>query len=457
MSAKEKILLHSRGSARHFLFSKTDTNRLKNLETLEVVGVDDTLKSVFPNISSGKTFLEDAIQQLDSADQFTAMVIRMDPAAQNKEHHGNPDITAGRVEVAKILNATVQKENGLWGTLEPGLFGCFLPGKNGSEGLEIARNFQKSLSENTRETVTVGLACYPTMTYRKLEIVDNARKALDHASFLGPNSAVVFDGVSLNISGDKHYEKGDIDAAVEEFKKALILDPSNVNVHNSLGVCYGLRGDYDKAKEAFHTAVSLDPREYMALYNIGLVHLLTGHRDQALDFFLKAHAINADVHEVAFQTGKLYLELNDPQKCRLYLEHAAELEPESAAVYRYLGDCYAAEKMADSAIAAYKKAIKLNPSDAASLSALGCLFDDQGENPEIALMFCRESVALAPENGLFRYRLGRLYHRQNRFDDAIKELKKAKRLGYADADANELIEAIQNQRDQKSQSGECQH
>jgi len=178
----------------------------------------------------------------------------------------------------------------------------------------------------------------------------------------------------------------------------------------------------------------------MALYNLGLVYMLTGERDQALELFLKADKINGDTYEVTFQTGKLYLELSDSEKARIYLERAAKLEPEAGAVYRYLGDCHAAAAMPQEAIAAYRKAIKLNPQDAASMSALGCLFGAQGENPEITMMFCRESVDLAPDNALFRYRLGQLYSNQNRLDDALSEFQQAQKLGYDAADDIKEIE-----------------
>ena len=134
------------------------------------------------------------------------------------------------------------------------------------------------------------------------------------------------------------------------------------------------------------------------------------------------------------------MELNQPGSGKKFLKRAAALEPTSSAVFRYLGECYTQLGNADAAIAAYKKAIKNNPSDAASLSAMGCLFAEQEENPDIALMFCKESVQLAPQNGLFRYRLGQLYHRQNRLDDALKEFKKAQRLG---KDASDLILEIE--------------
>jgi tetratricopeptide (TPR) repeat protein len=272
-------------------------------------------------------------------------------------------------------------------------------------------------------------------------MIDNACKALDHATFFGPGSAVAFDEVSLNISGDKLYENGDLQGAIDEFKRALLIDPSNINVHNSLGVCYGLVGEYESAIEEFKAVASIDPKEYMAMFNLGLVHALRNQPEMALEFFLEADKINGDVYEVAFQSGKLYFESGDLEKAKPFLERAAKLDPDSGAVYRYLGDCYAAGNLKQDAISAYKKAIRHNPHDAASMSALGCLFENQGENPEITLMFCRESVGLSPENGLFRYRLGRLYFKQNRFEDALKEYEKAEQFGY---DTARDIQEIKN-------------
>ena len=145
---------------------------------------------------------------------------------------------------------------------------------------------------------------------------------------------------------------------------------------------------------------------------------------------------------MAFHIGKIYMELGHSDKSKPFLERAAVLDPESRSVYRYLGDCYVAINMPDDAISAYKKAIKQNPHDAAVLSALGYLFGEQGENPEIALMFCRESVALSPENGLFRHRLGRIYSYQNRFDDALNEYQNAINFGF---DATKDIQEIKDQ------------
>jgi tetratricopeptide (TPR) repeat protein len=180
----------------------------------------------------------------------------------------------------------------------------------------------------------------------------------------------------------------------------------------------------------------------MATYNLGLVSMLTGEKEDALDFFLKAGTTAENVYEIAFQTGRLYLENGKPQKACKYLEKAAQSNPEAGGVYRYLGECYASLNRAEPAITANKKALKFNPGDAASLSSLGCLFDKQGENPEIAIMFCRESVGLSPQNGLYRHRLGQLYLKQEQLEKALKEFAKAKKLGYGNP---EDIQKIKHQ------------
>jgi len=440
MTPGKKNLLHSRRSARHFLFSKTDTGRLKEVSRRKTDDANQVLRSTYPDILRDARFIDHALQRLESAAQFAAMAIRLDAPLPENENPAGSTAMGGPTEVVEILEAVGREENGIWGALDTGLLGVFFPNMSGPQALELARRIQKRLKDKTPQTITIGVAAYPVSGYHKSEIPDNARKALDHASFFGPDSAAIFDSVSLNISGDKLYEQGEIQGAVAEFKKALELDPSNVNVHNSLGVCYGLQGSYDKAIEEFKAALSLEPEEYMALYNLGLVHMLTEQFDQALELLLKAEKINGDAYEISLQTGKLYLELGEPAKARPFLERAAALEPDSGAVHRSLGDCYAAGNLAQEAIAAYRRAIKLNPRDAAAMSALGCLFEAQGENPEITLMFCRESVGLSPDNALFRYRLGRLHAKQSRFEEALKELKKAQQLGYDTAEDIKEIE-----------------
>jgi tetratricopeptide (TPR) repeat protein len=442
MRKKPPQLYHSRKSTRHFLYSKAETEGPKKKRIYIPARIQKAVQSVCPGLLSGHAFIDHAEQQLSSSDNFACLVFQIDGDARSDKKKSKSDPVDAHQRAATLFSNFCKTRKGSWGLINSGLFGAFFEDQNASQCLKRVQKFQDELIKQTGITGSAGIAEYPTLNYRPSEMLTNALKALDHAAFFGPGSTAIFDAVSLNISGDRLFDKGDIKGSISEFKLALKLNPSNINVHNSLGVCYGLQGNYEKAKKEFKIAIKLKPEAVMPWYNLGFTNMSTGERRKALDLFLKANTIDQNLFEVAFQTGRLLMELNQPESGKKFLEHAAGLGPKSGAVFRYLGECYTAIGDIEGAISAYTKAIKHNPSDAASLSALGCLFDEREENPEIALMFCQESVRLSPENGLFRYRLGQLYLKENRLTEALKQFKKAEFLGQ---DASALIRQIKKQ------------
>jgi tetratricopeptide (TPR) repeat protein len=441
MTKKRNELFKNRGTTHNFLFCKSDTGRIKEHLPATADKPPETIKTQFPDLLSGGAFTDNVVDQMKSVGQFGAMAIKVDGTESNQSEENEDKEKSLPLAVAGMLESFCQSRDGIWGSLELDILGCAISGANEHDCLEYAQAFQEAVLQQTDRTVSIGIAAFPTCDYEKHQILQNAVKALDHAAFFGPNSRVAFDAISLNISGDKLYEGGDVDGAINEFERALLLDSANVNVYNSLGVCHGLKGHHDEAVQALEKAIRLDSGEVLAIYNLGLVNMLAENYEEALQYFLKAESINGDIFEVVFQTGKLYLELGRADKSREFLERAAKLNPEASTVYRYLGECFECSERPDDAISAYRKAIKYNPNDAASISALGSLFNDTGENSEIALMFCSESVKLSPDNGLFRYRLGLIYYRLDRYKEALQEFKKAKFLGY---DAPEYIEKIQS-------------
>jgi len=423
-------LLRKRSLTGQFLFSKTSSEH-KDDKPAGLPDDFDELVKAFPDIKSQDSFVDQSIAGLKSTPTFGAMVISIDKLKRKKKDvSGKKNTNNIRLEVAGAIQRICETENGMWGVLDRDFFGCFFPEKDKPVCLKLAKKIKRKLAEKRDETVTIGIASYPALNYKKHQIFKNARKAFDHAQFFGSDSTVSFDAVSLNISGDKLYDKGDIKGAIKEFNLALLLDPSNVNVHNSLGVCHGVLGNYKKALNEFKSVISLDPENIMALHNAGLTCTLTDSKNKALEYFLKADSIDKDVFEVAFQTGKLYLGIKQPDKGMEYLERAIKLKPESGPAFSSMGDCFTSIGMIDKAVSAYKKAIKLNANDADSLSALGLLFDAQGENLDISTLFCRQSVEISPENGLFRHRLGRLYQKANKIEAALEEFEAAKKMGY---------------------------
>jgi tetratricopeptide (TPR) repeat protein len=413
MENTDRTSADSSGTSQVFLFSKTlspsgTSAAVSHVPDLSIPvlseEIQDGFSNAFPGILAGRTFVNEALQQM-GAFGFSVLLIRSDSRMDSET---GAAIDPFLLNAGFVLEKLTGPIHAIWGLINPDTLGCMIPETDPSVSRNLAANIQNDLSEFQKETVSIGIAVYPQAGFSRNDTVLNAWKALTHAAVMGPGNMVVLDAVSLNISGDQLYQACNLQGAVEEYRKALQLDPSNVNVYNSLGVCYGMMEKYDAAEAEFDAALLLNPDEVMALYNIGVVCLMTGRKETALNFFQKAVAIDDGIFELALLTGKLYLESGNPEKARSFLEKAMDSRPKSGTALRTLGACYSALNLYREAAAVYTRSVKNNPNDAESFSQLGQLYDRIGENPEIARLFCEQSVAIAPENEIYRQRLNQL-------------------------------------------------
>jgi len=376
---------------------------------------------IYPELLGAEALIGAAAHCVGACSRFAVLAICLDPPTAKTDG-------ACTTALATALESLCRPCKGIWGWMESGLFGCWLPEAD-QPTCQVAAEAVAAALAAAGATATIGMALYPTLDFAREGIWANARKALDHAAFFGADSRVFFDAVSLNISGDRLFEAGDLDGAVAEFQKALELDPAETNVLNSLGVCWSHLGQPEKALACFEKVRQIDPAEAMAWYNIGLVKVMGG-QDKALALadFEQADRLAADVFEIKLQIGTLCLGAKDLARARAFLESAVALKPASALAQRLLGQCLEQSGLALEAVAALRKAVKANPNDAEALSLLGALLGELGENAEIALAFCRHSVELAPEVAEFRHRLARLYEKIGQMQQAVLEMERAKAL-----------------------------
>lgn len=368
------------------------------------------------------SFVKYALEKFEINSYFCVALARTDTLPQN-------DIKAFNYKMKLYLDTFCAGQEIFWGQCDRNCFFVCLPDYRPKNGEEKCHELSRALLKNGI-TITVGMASFPFSDYSRADTFNNAKKALAHAGFFDPGAIVPFDSVSLNISGDNYYDADDLASAVNEFKKAIELDNTNANAMNSLGECYGRLKDFEKADEMFNKAINLNSRDYIARYNLGLLKLLQGKREEALGLFLQAYNSQGNMFELTFQIGKLYLERKEYAKAREFLSKAVEQAPQSAYVLRHLADALYGDGKLDEAIKAYKKVLGQNPMDPHCLAALADIFHQKGENPEIPLMFYKESIKLAPEQGSLRYKLGKFYMSQDMTDEAIREFNKARVLGY---------------------------
>ncbi len=426
MTVEGKTIKRSRTATGKFLFSKT-----KPLETSDACIVHSELSADNQGVDPEKSGMAfNPGQGLKSCKRFGMIFFGIDSLACETAPQNRDVRQAWTAVVDTAITAVLNGRPGHWGVLRTGFFGVFLPGRKITDSIRLAEKISHEFNHRTGgDTLIGGVAGWPTLDYSKEDVLGNARKAYEHACFFGPGSLVPFDAVSLNISADGYYGKGEIDLAIREYEKALLLDSTNANVHNSLGVCFGVTGDLDKALACFEAASCNDPEEVIVMYNSGLIHTLKGDGDKALALFLAAGGRENDPFELLLETGKLYIERNEPELALPYLKKAVKANPQSGPAHRFLGEYHHLAGNEEDAVAIFQKAVKLNPNDANALSSLGHLFHKKGENPEIAEIFLLQSVDIIPTNGLFSERLADFYLNRGRYEEARKHFLQARANG----------------------------
>lgn len=94
--------------------------------------------------------------------------------------------------------------------------------------------------------------------------------------------------------GDSSFARGDLDAAVVEYGKAIELNPSLADAYLSRGRIYNNKGWYDMAIADFTKAAELDPKDASTFANRGQAWEKKGDVAKAKEDYAKALELNAD-------------------------------------------------------------------------------------------------------------------------------------------------------------------
>lgn len=311
----------------------------------------------------------------------------------------------------------------------------FLAAADANKAESWIRDFKNKLPADLDTTYSIGGACYPCVDFKKSDIPQNARKALLHAGFFGPDTEIFFDGVSQNVCGDIYYGEGDLVQAVKEYKKGLELEPANTNLLNSLGEAYARMNKPRQARPYFEKLLEIDSRNYMGLFNLGITYLTTGEDEKAIGCFEKTLQVSrrksepSQLNDLLLQLSKLYCRTERFKKAVALLEkekiHSGEggATPGRNALLRYLGEAYLGTGKNKEAVMVLQRAVRYNPHDAYSLSMLGELYIILGQGDDIALSLCQQAVNIDDRHWQHWYRLAWVKYKMGQYGSALEDLK----------------------------------
>ena len=264
------------------------------------------------------------------------------------------------------------------------------------------------------------------------EYVTHAIEEYKDALNADPNSPELNDSLA-----DLYLRVGRVREAEATARGLLKTTPDDVDAHKLLGRIYlrqlsesqnavsssSPKGNaLDQAIAEYEKIVSLEPRDVEDRMVLGQLYTVKREPQKAEEQFKTAQAIDPDSEEVVLNLARLYAESGDIDRAAKVIEAVPEADRSSKMEFA-LGAAYDQLKRPKDAIAAYRRAVDIEPGDARTMGALAqaLLNDDQ---LDAALKEYRDASDADPDDVGTLIHISEIQRRQGKYEDALVTIRK---------------------------------
>ncbi len=179
-------------------------------------------------------------------------------------------------------------------------------------------------------------------------------------------------GHSYGKAADKLMQKGEkakaealLNKAFADFETAVKMGSKKCEVFEGLGNIYGMRGNYAEALRLFTEATKIDPKRSSTHFNIGVTYAIQNQWAAAADAYDRAESIGFDRLRDLY-SNRAIARINAARYADALkdLKWLTENEPNVHSHHTNMGISYALLGDKNAAVAAYQRALQINPQDA---------------------------------------------------------------------------------------------
>jgi len=167
--------------------------------------------------------------------------------------------------------------------------------------------------------------------------------------------------------GKEFLKKGKLEKAKEEFYYAIRFDPKNAQFQFAYGDVLEKEGNVDKAIEYYKRSVALSPNTWNYYYRLAYVYLLKKKDlDKAEYYFKKTMELTKNNNVKAksyYYIGEIKEKKNDYISAFYYYEKYLTLNKSDVKVLLKLADMYYKQGFYKKALEKYQKYLKISPND----------------------------------------------------------------------------------------------
>jgi len=259
------------------------------------------------------------------------------------------------------------------------------------------------------------------------QAIEEYKKALD----LDPNNSLI-----LSEMAESYLRNNRLREAVDVAQKAIQGDRDNIEAHKILSTVYlqvigRANAQQPPSTETINNAIRefeeitrIDPTERQSFLMLGRLYQIKGERDKAADIYKKFLGVEPGSEEGVTALAKLHMDAGNYKEAVELLEDFVKQRPDSDSAFQTLGEAYSDLQEYAKAADAYKRAGELDPDNVEIKKAVAQALFLANDFDNAAKKY-EDLVKTEPEDGVARLRLGQIYRQQMKYDLARQNLEKA--------------------------------
>lgn len=286
-----------------------------------------------------------------------------------------------------------------------------------------ADRYHDAMQKNTKNTQAI--AGYGMALGKQFKL-DAADEQFDKALQLDPDNITAHIGKAmvminrLQTSNESIRKQRDsmLKEAESQCRTALAKDPSNPDGQYYLGQALRDQGRYDEAAQAFSEAIKSDKDMPEAYVGLGMTRLAQNNLADAEQQFKQAISLNSGNSTAHYGLGRVYLAQGNIDAALKEFNTSEYQNRNSAPLHIAKGEAYNAQGNTVAAIKEYEAAIAIKPETPEAYLHIADIRENRGDI-ELAISEVRSGLELMPGNPDLLQRVGDESLRVGKLDDAI--------------------------------------
>ena len=231
----------------------------------------------------------------------------------------------------------------------------------------------------------------------------DTKKELDKKIIKYPNSSILF-----NIIGAVFSEQDQLNVAIENYKRAIKINPNYAQAYNNMGTALHKLDNTNEAIKNYKKAISLKTDFAEPYNNLGNAIRELHQPKEALPYFKRAIEIKPNYVEAFNSLGGAHQDLGEKKEALKNFQEAIKIKPDYAEAHNNLGLVWSDLARFDESLLSYNKAIKSNPNYEKPYNNLGNLLSEFRKYSEASDLYLKAlkikpNYANASRNLLLNY------------------------------------------------------